>query len=310
MELIRGLHNLRARHSGCAVTVGNFDGMHLGHQALLAQLREAAARDGLAPAVVIFEPQPREYFSPAAAPSRLTRLREKLELLRKYGAGRVLCLRFDERLASFGAETFVERILANGLGARVVIVGDDFRFGRERRGDLALLAAEGERHGFRIERAETYRIDGRRVSSSRVRAALEAGDMSQAARLLGRSYSMSGRVAHGEKRGREIGYPTLNVDLHRVRTPVEGIFAARVHGLDAGPLQGMAYIGDRPVVQGEYKRLEVHVFDFADDCYGRHVRVELVRKLREDMAFVSLQALQEQLHQDAIDARAALRPTP
>lgn len=310
MELIRGLHNLRARHSGCAVTIGNFDGMHLGHQALLAQLRHAAAREGLVPAVVIFEPQPREYFSPAAAPSRLTRLREKLELLRKYGAERVLCLRFDERLASLEAETFIERILVNGLGARVIIIGDDFRFGRGRRGDLALLAAEGERHGFRVERAETYRIDGHRVSSSRVRAALEAGDMSKAARLLGRNYSMSGRVAHGEKRGREIGYPTLNVDLHRVRTPVEGIFAARVHGLDAGPLQGMAYIGDRPVVQGEYKRLEVHVFDFADDCYGRHVRVELVRKLREDISFVSLQAMQEQLHQDAIDARAALRPMP
>jgi riboflavin kinase/FMN adenylyltransferase len=308
MELIRGLHNLRARHRGCAVTIGNFDGMHLGHQTLLAQLREAAMRDGLTPTVVTFEPQPREYFTPAAAPSRLTRLREKLELLREAGAARVLCLRFDERLATLEAEKFIETVLAQGLGARVVIIGDDFRYGRERRGDLALLASEGERHGYRVERAKTFCIDGKRVSSSRVRAALEAGDMVEACRLLGRHYSMSGRVAHGERRGREIGYPTLNIDLHRVRTPAEGIFAARVHGLKAGPLPAMAYIGDRPVVRGEYKRLEVHVFDFADDCYGRHVRVELVHKLREDMPFVSLQAMREQLHRDAIDARAALRP--
>jgi len=306
MELVRGLHNLRPHHRGCAVTIGNFDGMHLGHQALLLQLRDVARQVGAVPAVVIFEPQPREYFDPERVPARLTRLREKLALLQEQGVQRVLCLRFDAALAALDADTFVDALLVHGLGARAVIIGDDFRFGRDRRGDLHLLQAIGARQGFPGERAATFIVDGERVSSSRVRAALHAGDMAAARRLLGRHYWMSGRVAHGDKRGRQIGYPTLNIDLHRARTPIDGIFAARVHGLAPRPLDAMAYIGTRPVVQGEHKRLEVHVFDFAQDCYGRYVRVEFVRKLRDDQNFESLEALKVQMHEDALQARAAL----
>lgn len=309
MELIRSLHNLRAPHRGCVVSIGNFDGMHLGHQALLGQLLRTGEQRKLTPAVVIFEPQPREYFAPQAVPSRLTRLREKLEALRLQNVPRVLCLRFDAQLAALEADEFTSLVLVQGLGAGVVLVGHDFRYGRERRGDLQSLRAQGASNGFDVELAATFCIDGERVSSSRVRTALEVGDLALAARLLGRNYSMSGRVAHGEKRGRQIGYPTLNIDLHRVRTPIDGIFAARVHGLSVLPRDGMAYIGTRPVVNGRFKRLEVHVFDYAEECYGRHVQVEFVRKLRGDQAFDSLESLQRQMDVDAKNARAALAST-
>lgn len=306
MELIRGLHNLRPAHRGCVATIGNFDGMHLGHQALLRQVSSTAAAHGLPAVIIVFEPQPREYFQGLAAPPRLTRLREKLELLRAADVERVLCLRFDRELAAMDAKTFIRHVLVDGLQVREVIIGDDFRFGRDRGGDIAVLARSGAVHGFEVERAETVVVDGERVSSSGVRTALEAGDMEHARRLLGRYYSMAGRVAHGDKRGREIGFPTININPHRLRTPIEGIFAARVHGLEAEASDGMAYIGDRPVVNGSGKRLEVHLFDFDGDCYGRHVRVDFIHKLREDAKFASLEALRRQMHIDAARAREAL----
>ncbi|MGQ0658789.1 MAG: bifunctional riboflavin kinase/FAD synthetase [Chromatiales bacterium] len=308
MQFIRGLHNLRPGHRGGVVTIGNFDGVHLGHQALLRQLLDAAAHHALPAVVVIFEPQPREYFQGAGAPARLNRFREKLELLREAGIARVLCLRFDEKMAGCEPEAFVEQVLVQGLAARVVIIGDDFCFGRARRGNFALLTQLGREHGFATERADTFRLDAERVGSSRVRTALEQGDLETARRLLGRHYKMSGRVAHGEKRGRQIGFPTININLHRRHTPVRGIFAARVHGLGSGaPLDGMAYIGDRPVVSGTKVLLEVHLFDFTGECYGRHVHVEFIRKLREDAFFSSLEALREQMHADADQARRLLR---
>jgi riboflavin kinase / FMN adenylyltransferase len=306
MQFIRGLHNLRERHRGCAVTIGNFDGMHLGHQALLNQLKAVALELNAVPTVVIFEPQPREYFQPQSVPARLTRLREKLGLLHASGIERVLCLHFDARLAALEAEAFAALLLVRGLAAKAVIIGDDFRFGRQRRGDLQMLQAIGAQQGFTVQRASSFVIDGERVSSSRVREALQRGDMPAARRLLGHHYWMSGRVAHGDKRGRQIGYPTINIDLHRARTPIDGIFAARVHGLAAKAFDAMAYIGTRPVVQGEHKRLEVHVFDYAQECYGSYVRVEFVRKLREDRNFDSLDALKVQMRQDAVEAKAAL----
>ncbi len=307
VQFIRGLYNLRPHHRGCAVTIGNFDGVHLGHQAVLGQLQGVAADSALPAVVVTFEPQPREYFEGERAPARLNRLREKLELLTETGIERVLCLRFDARLAAWEPEAFVNNVLVAGVAARAVIIGDDFRFGRMRRGDFALLTQLGTKHGFSTARADTLRVDGERVGSSRVRAALGHGDLDLARRLLGRHYRMSGRVIHGEKLGRQIGFPTINIDLHRRRTPVQGIFAARVHGLTArSPLDGMAYIGDRPVVNGTQVRLEVHVFDFAGDCYGRHVHVQFIRKLREDSLFPSLEALRDQMHADAEQARRAL----
>jgi riboflavin kinase/FMN adenylyltransferase len=306
MEIIRGLHNLRPAHRGCVATIGNFDGMHRGHQALLHQLRDTAAGHRLPSTAIIFEPQPLEYFAGTEAPPRLTRLREKVELLREGGIARVLCLRFDAQLAAMDGNAFIERVLVQGLGVKAVIIGEDFRFGRKRSGDVALLVERGTTHGYQVERADTFCLGGERVSSSRVRTALAAGDMEEARHLLGRYYNMSGRVGHGEKRGREIGFPTLNIHLHRLCAPVDGIFAARVHGLDVEAVDGMAYIGDRPVVSGQTKGLEVHLFDYSADCYGRHVHVELIRKLREDQRFDSLEALRKQMHIDADRARVAL----
>ena len=298
MELIRGLYNLAPAGRACVATVGNFDGMHLGHQAVLAQLHDQAGTRGLSSAVVVFEPQPREYFQGASAPPRLSRLREKLHLLANEGVDWVLLLRFDERLAALEAETFVRGVLVDGLRAEAVLIGDDFRFGRDRRGDINLLRRLGREFGYTVGATDTFAVDGRRVSSSLVREALSGGDLEAARRLLGRPYGMEGRVVHGEKRGRVIGFPTLNIDLHRRRAALAGIFAARVYGLAANAVNGMAYIGSRPVVNGRKVLLEVNLFDYSDECYGRHVRVEFVRKLRDDINFASLDLLQTQLAAD------------
>lgn len=306
MELIRGLHNLRPHHRNCVVTIGNFDGMHLGHQSLLMELQELSRRHALPSAAILFEPQPREFFQGKTAPARLTRLREKLTLLARTDLNRVLCLRFDEALAAMPAEVFVRRVLIEGVGAGAVLIGDDFRFGHDRTGDLALLGRMGARGGFEARQAASFAFEGGRVSSSRVREVLAAGDMEAARRLLGRYYSMEGRVVHGEKRGRDIGYPTMNIDLHRRKSAIHGIFAARVHGLGAQPHSGMAYVGNRPAFGGTETLLEVHLFDFDRHCYGAHVRVECVRKLREDMWFGSFAELRAQLDLDAVNAKRAL----
>ncbi|MEJ2346388.1 MAG: bifunctional riboflavin kinase/FAD synthetase, partial [Gammaproteobacteria bacterium] len=221
MELIRGLHNLRARHRGCVATIGNFDGIHLGHQAVLGQLAQQAGELGVPSLVVTFEPQPQEFFAPESAPPRLTRLREKLIALRRYAVDRVLCVRFNREFAAMSAETFIQRVLVDQLDVRYLVVGDDFRFGRERAGNFAMLQEAGARHGFPVVNMHTFMVDGERVSSTRIRTALAAGDLDTAAKLLGRDYRMWGRVAHGDKRGRGIGFPTANIHLHRRATPVQ-----------------------------------------------------------------------------------------
>ena len=284
--------------------------MHLGHQSVLNDLLVWASAHGLPAVAIVFEPQPREFFAGTQAPARLTRLREKLTLLGQAGVRRVLCLRFDAALAAWPAVAFVERVLVAGLGARAVLIGDDFRFGSDRTGDLELLARLGRQAGFEVRAAGTYIVDGERVSSSLVRDRLAAGDIDGARRLLGRHYAMEGRVVRGERRGRTIGYPTLNIEPQRLKSAVHGIFAARVHGLGERPLAGMAYVGTRPVVNGDRVLLEAHLFDFDGDCYGRHVQVEFVRKLREDRPFESLAALAAQLRIDETDARLALAGHP
>lgn len=303
MRLIRGLHNLESNPAGCAATIGNFDGVHLGHQAVLGQLAERAGALGLDTRVITFEPQPQEYFAPQSAPPRLTRFREKLTALRRFSVDSVLCLRFDEKLAALTAEQFVQRILVDGLNVKYLVVGDDFRFGHGREGDFAYLQQAGERHGFQVAHMHTFEIDGVRVSSTRIRQALESGEMRHAEQLLGRPYRMLGRVAHGDKRGRTIGFPTANVFLHRHRTPVQGVFAVEVFGLNPEPLQGVANVGSRPTVDGTRSLLEINLFDFDQQVYGEHVAVDFLHKLRPEHRFESFDALKEQIGRDVDEAK-------
>jgi riboflavin kinase/FMN adenylyltransferase len=306
MELIRGLHNLKSRHRGCVATLGNFDGVHLGHQAVIGQLAEKAAELHLPTVVLVFEPQPQEYFRPDDAPARLTRLREKLKALQRYSVDRVCCLEFDAKLAAMPAEEFIRRILVDGLGVRYVVVGDDFRFGKNRQGDYALLQAAGEQYGFAVVPMHTFTIDGERVSSTRVRKALAAGDLATVEKLLGRPYRMSGRVAHGDKRGRTIGVPTANIHLHRKTTPVRGVYVVEMFGLDREPLAGVANVGTRPTVNGTHTLLEVHLFDFSQDIYGRYVTVNFLHKLRDEQRFASFDELKTRIFRDMDEARAWL----
>lgn len=303
MELIRGFHNLQPRHRGCVATIGNFDGVHLGHQAVLGQLAEAGGRLGLPTVVITFEPQPQEYFGAAAQAPRLTRLREKLQALRRYSVDRVVCLPFNTELAQLPAQQFIERLLLDGLDVRYLVVGDDFRFGHRREGDFAMLKAAGEQHGFQVVTMHSFCVDGERVSSTRVREALGRGDMATAEKLLGRSYRMSGRVARGAQLGRQLGFPTANIHLHRQATPVRGVFAVEMFGIAGEPLAGVANIGTRPTVNGTRTLLEVHLFDFEQQIYGKYVEVVFHHKLRDEVRFASLDALKQQIGLDSAAAR-------
>lgn len=309
MRLIRGLHNLRPQDQGCVATIGNFDGVHLGHRAVFRRLLDTGRQLGLPATVITFEPQPLEFFAPEAAPPRLTRLREKLKALCESGIERVMLLDFGPRLAAMGAPDFVRRLLINGLGVRYLLVGDDFRFGRGRGGDYGLLAAMGRdaaAGGFQVENLHTITHGEERISSTRIREALARGDLEQARHLLGRPYRMQGRVGHGDKRGRTIGFPTANIDLRRRVVPVRGVYAVRVCGLAGAPLAGVANIGTRPTVDGGSYRLEVHLFDFAGDIYGRHLEVEFRLKLRDERRFGSFEELRAQIAIDATTARQFL----
>ena len=310
MELIRGLHNLRPGHRGCAVTIGNFDGVHLGHQAVIRRLGERARALGVPSLVMLFEPQPLEYFRPDAAPARLMRLREKLAALRAQGVDRVLCVRFGARFASVSAEAFMGQVLRDALGARLVLVGHDFRFGNRRRGDIDMLRRAGPDHGFEVDTAPTFALEGERVSSTRIRAALADGDLEAAARLLGRPYRICGRVAHGDKLGRELGVPTANIRLFRRRAPLAGIFAVTLEGVEHRPLPAVASLGTRPTVGGTALLLEVHLFDFERDIYGAQVAVEFHRRIRDERRFESLDALRAQMGRDIEAARDYFINTP
>lgn len=307
MELIRGLHNLRPAHRGCAATIGNFDGVHLGHQTVLRQLVQAAQTRALKTTLITFEPLPLEFFKGDQAPARLTRFREKFQLMQSFCLDHMLCLRFNTALSSMPAERFISDILIDGLGLRYLVVGDDFRFGTQRSGDTELLRQGGQRHGFEVVNMHTHELGGERVSSTRVRHALERGDMRLAQALLGRPYHICGHVAHGDKRGRQIGFATANISLGRRVSPLRGVFAVRVNGLGPAPIDGVANIGHRPTVGGEETRLEVHLFDFDADIYGRLIQVDLLHKLRDEQRFESLEALVAQIAQDAQQARRVLQ---
>jgi riboflavin kinase / FMN adenylyltransferase len=284
-----------------ALTIGNFDGVHRGHQAMLARLVEAAEDLRLPPAVLTFDPHPREFFAPASAPPRLSTLRSKLALFEAYGVATALVARFDARLASLDPDAFVRDILERRLATRWLLVGEDFRFGRGRSGDLALLRSRART--FSVEAMRTVEIDGRRVSSTAVREALATGDLALAASLLGRNYAITGRVAHGDKRGRTLGFPTVNLPLRRL-PPLTGIFAVRVHGLHGGARPGVASVGVRPTITDGGKPIaEAYLFDFGDTIYGRRITIEFLHKLREEMRFPDVAALTRQMRDDADDAR-------
>ena len=278
--------------SGCVATIGVFDGVHLGHQRILQQVIDQAKRRGLESLVFTFEPTPREYFSSASPPARLTRLREKFAVLAGLGVRWMFCPRFDSRLESLEPDAFIEQLLVGTLRVRHLVVGDDFRFARRRAGTLADLQAAGPRAGFTVEQVSSVISDGVRVSSTAVREALATGDMERARRLLGRHYSMTGRVVRGRNLGRQLGMPTANVNLCRRLSPVAGIFAVQVAGLASGLMAGVASVGTRPTIDGVVPLLEVHVFDFDRDIYGRYIEVQFVARLRDEVKFPDLPSLQ------------------
>lgn len=302
MEITHGARS--AALPPVALTIGNFDGVHRGHQVILDRLvREARSRQ-LSSCVLTFEPHPREVFTPHAAPTRLTNLREKLELLAAQGVERAHVLRFSRSFAALTAEAFVEKVLGDTLRARWILIGDDFRFGARRAGDIGLLRALGPRFGFEVEAMRTIEHAGSRVSSSVVRAALAAGDLRAAEGLLGRPYSISGRVVHGNKLGRELGYATANVQLKHNRPPLMGIYAVRVHVNGTPALPGVASLGVRPTVKSDGRAvLEVHLFDFDRDLYRRHMRVEFLHKIRDEAKFSDLDALKAQIARDCEEAK-------
>ena len=288
-----------------ALTIGNFDGVHLGHQAMLARLSTAARERGLASCVMTFEPHPREFFAPDKAPTRLTSLREKLELLEKAGVERVHICRFNFDFAKTTPEDFIERLLQRGLGARWIQVGDDFRFGARRGGDFTMLKAAEARCGFEVHALTSVAVEGVRVSSTAVRERLAAGDMEGAHKLLGRPYSISGRIVHGDGFGRKLDCPTANVLMKHNRPPVAGIFAVEVQGLDGGKvLPGVASLGVRPTVARDARPcLEVHLFDFNRDIYGRHIKVEFLHKFRDEEKYADVETLKRQIALDVDNAK-------
>jgi riboflavin kinase/FMN adenylyltransferase len=303
MQIIRGLHNLRPKHRGCVATIGNFDGVHLGHQAVFRHLRERGAGLGLPSTVVTFEPQPMEFFAPQDAPARLTRMREKLMAIKDAGIDRVVLLEFGAKMAAMDAGDFVQELLVDGLGVRYLFVGDDFRFGRERSGDIEMLRQVGHQHAFIVENMNTFLLGEERVGSTRIREALSRGEMRVAEHNLGRAYRICGRVAHGDKRGQAIGFPTANINLHRRVSPLHGVYAVMVYGLGE-PKPGVANVGNRPTVDGgERHLLEVHMFDFSGDIYGAHIEVEFSKKLRSEQRFESLKQLRQQIKLDVLEAR-------
>ena len=302
MELIRGIPNIKPWHSGCVLTIGNFDGVHLGHQAVLRGLIAQARRLNVPACVMVFEPQPRELFSGGQAPARLTRLREKYQQLARLGIDRLLCVRFSSEFAAQSPDHFIRDLLVDKLGVQFLVVGDDFRFGQYRHGDFELLTRAGSEFNFEVVSTQSWRRNSQRVSSTLIRGALEQDRLEDATEMLGRPYSLCGRVAHGAKLGRTIGFPTANVALKRQVSPVSGVYAVELW-LEGKPHAGVANIGNKPTVNGSQALLEVHLFDFTGDIYGKQVEVELRKKLRSEQKFASFALLKEQIQRDAVAAR-------
>ena len=302
MELIRGIHNLRSEHVGCVLTIGNFDGVHRGHQAVLSRLQEQAVQLGLPSCVMVFEPQPLEFFAREKAPARLSRLRDKYEAIAALNIDRLLCVKFDHAFAELTAAEFIEQILVRKLAVRFLVIGDDFRFGLQRRGDFALLMEAGRQYGFQVLSTDTLLHDQQRVSSTLLREALREGRLEDVTQMLGHPYTITGRVAHGAKLGRTIGFPTANIHLKRLVVPVQGVYAVQVLIADAIHF-GVANIGFRPTVNGTRSQLEVHIFDFKGDLYGKQLQIQVCHKLRDEQKFPSFSALQTQITMDSRQAR-------
>lgn len=305
MELIRGLHNMRSRHRGCVVTIGAFDGVHLGHKAVIQHLLDKSAELSLPSAIIVFEPLPREYFSPVRAPARIMSFREKFCALRALGVDRLLRVRFNESLRAMSAQQFVDDIFVAGLGVRYVVLGDDFRFGNDREGDLDFIRQQGPRYGYEARPTPTLSVDGGRVSSTRIREALENADFAEAECLLGRPYSISGKVVYGRQLGQTLGTPTANLQLHRLRAPLSGVYVVMVSGAGLEGAMGVANVGVRPTVDDSIKaNLEVHLLDREIGLYGQHIEVTFLHKLREEKRFGSVDELRENIARDIDDTRA------
>ncbi len=303
MQLIRGLGNLPQNLHACALTIGNFDGVHLGHQAILRHLRTKADELHLPMVVMLFEPQPREYFCTENAPARLMRLRDKLRYLKQAGVDMVIVAKFDRTFADLPAQQFIEDWLVRKLNVKFLSIGDDFKFGAKRQGNFALLQQAGEQFGFVVEDSRSFCLNELRISSTAIREALANDDLTLAEKLLGRPYRILGRVIHGNKLGRTIGFPTANIRLHRQVNPVKGVYAVRVRLKSGAFFNGVANIGTRPTINGVNQLLEAHLFDFQGDLYGQWLDIELCHKIRNEMKFPSFDDLKAQIAQDVETAK-------
>ncbi|MCP4326068.1 MAG: bifunctional riboflavin kinase/FAD synthetase [Alteromonadales bacterium] len=304
MELVRGIHNLKQQHQGCVLSIGNFDGIHIGHKAVLLRLLDEAKRLNVPATVMTFEPQPEELFLGNNAPARLSRLRDKFVQLEKLTLDRLLCVSFTHKFANISAESFIEELLINKLNVKYLVVGDDFHFGYQRKGDFQLLKQAGDKYGFEVVDTQSLTQQALRISSTRIRDFLAKGELAEATTMLGRKYSIAGRVSHGRKLGRTIGVPTANLFLKRRVSPVSGVFVVSVLGIDKKVYLGVANIGTRPTVQGERQQLEVHIFNFEGDLYGEQLEVILESKLRDEVKFDSFSELKVQIDKDTQQAQA------
>lgn len=300
MQLIRGVHNIKPADHGCVLTIGNFDGVHLGHQRVLEALVEQAKLHNQIPTVMVFEPQPQEFFLGSDAPARLTRLRDKYNLLKSIGIKRLICVNFNRDFAEQAAEQFIEKLLIKCLGVKHLIIGDDFCFGKGRTGNFSML--KGYSEYFSVSDTTSYKLLTSRVSSTEIRKALECDELNKAQSLLGRRYSIIGKVIHGEKNGRKFGFPTANVLLKRLVSPVAGVYAVKVN-IQAKQYNGVANIGCRPTLNGVRQQLEVNIFDFNESIYGEQIEVVMLKKIRREKKFESIAALTEQINKDSEQAR-------
>ena len=310
MQLIRGLSHLEPFKNGCVLSIGNFDGLHLGHRAVIRKLVERGKVLGLPVVIMFFEPQPLEYFLGDNAPSRLMRLREKVIEMAKLPVDNLLIVRFNQNFANRDAEQFIEHILINTLNVKHLVIGDDFHFGKARRGNFAMLKEKGRLNGFTVEDTGSFQLGGLRISSTLIRDALVAGDLKGAEKLLGHCYSVCGRIAHGDKLGRTIGYPTANIRMHRKNTPVNGVFAVTMTGIDGLEFEGVANVGIRPTLDGGSKViLETYLFDFNKEIYGRYVEVHFHQKIRDESRFHSLEELKAQIVKDVAETKKIFAET-
>lgn len=305
MEIIRGLYNLQPEHRGNVITIGNFDGVHLGHQAIIRQLKKQAEKHRVPATLMTFHPNPQEFFAGDKAPAKLTRFHDKIQLLKQYGVDRVICIPFNQALADLSAIDFIDKILIHGLHAKHLVIGDDFQFGKNRQGDFHLLQQSGNKYGFDVENTPTYIVDNQRVSSTRIRQCLMEADLEKAGELLGRPYHVSGKIGHGDKRGRIIGFPTANIRLKQQIAPTNGVYAVKITGLNETQ-HGVANLGVRPTVDGSLYLLEIHIFNFNQDIYGQRLNIHFEHFIRPEQKFNGLDALVAQIKQDAETAKTLL----